>query len=90
MKRFDEMTLKSLWELRKEICLNSLYVADYFNSFEFDSEDICSFFDGYTEYLDEMAQELGGAWYQYDNANNLWDYFLLCDDYSWVRTSNIN
>jgi hypothetical protein len=89
MKTFGQLTQKELWALRKEVCLNSLYVADFNNSFGFNAEDVSNFFDGYVSYLDEMAQELGGEWYQYDSHFNLWDCYLFCDDYSWIRTEEV-
>lgn len=85
MKEFGKLTQKQLWALRKEICLNSLYVSDFRNSFGYNAEDVSNFFDGYVSYLDELAQELGGEWYQHDNHFNLWDYFYCSEDYSWVR-----
>ena len=62
----DEMTDKQLWELRQEIVLNSLYYSDYRNSFGFDTHSVCDFFDGYMEYLGELAEEVFGDGYTLD------------------------
>ena len=34
-KRFEDLTIDELWQLREEIVLYSLYIADYDNSFDF-------------------------------------------------------
>ena len=87
VKDFEELTKEELWELRNEITLNSLYVADYFNSFGYDSEDVSNFFDGYVEYLGEIAEDNGGEWYDHDDEDNLERWFNCYDDLSWVRFS---
>ena len=56
-KAFEELTSAELLQLRKEIILNSILVYDYTNSFGFNSWDICSFFDGYVSYLEELAED---------------------------------
>lgn len=48
------MTKQMLWNLRQEITLNSLYVADYRNSLAIDERAVCDFFDGYLEFLGEI------------------------------------
>ena len=88
-KAFKELTLEELSQLRKEIILNSILIYDYTNSFGFNSWDICSFFDGYVSYLNELAREDGyeGIDYltKYDTEENLYSWFLCYDDLSWVR-----
>ena len=42
-------TRESLWALRKEIVLNSLFIADYRNSLNIDPQMLCCFFDGFLE-----------------------------------------
>ena len=59
-KTFEKLTSAELSKLRKEIILNSLYVSDYENSFGFDANDICCFFDGYVSYLEELAKNYVG------------------------------
>ena len=92
-KRFEDLTSAELSKLRSEIVLNSLYVSDYNNSFGFDANDICSFFDGYVSYLEEIAEEDGFTEWgnifkmfeKYDTEDNLYCWFLCFDDLSWVK-----
>lgn len=65
--------------------MNSLFTRDYENTFGFAPKSMQDFFDGYVEYLDELAKEDGGSWDEYDNEGNLFDYYWNCDDYSWVE-----
>ena len=71
------MNKNTLSQLRNEIILNSLYVADYQNSFGYTAESVCNFFDGYMEYLEELATEQYGNGrsleeiFSFDNAENL-------------------
>lgn len=83
------MTKDILWRLRMEICLCSLYYADYRNSFGIDRHTVCDFFDGYTDFLEDLMREeisdYNGADYfdrlpQYDNAENLWDWYCCFDE----------
>ena len=88
-KAFEELTSAELLQLRKEIILNSILVYDYTNSFGFNSWDICSFFDRYVSYLNELAREDGyediDYLTKYDTEENLYSWFLCYDDLSWVR-----
>ena len=89
-KAFKELTLEELSQLRKEINLNSIFIYDYTNSFGFNPWDICSFFDGYVSFLNELAREDGfeGIDYyltKYDTEENLYSWFLCYDDLSWIR-----
>ena len=88
-KAFEELTSAELLQLRKEIILNSILVYDYTNSFGFNPWDICSFFDGYVSYLNELARADGyediDYLTKYDTEENLYSWFLCYDDLSWVR-----
>ena len=42
-------TKESLWALRREVMLNSLFIADYRNSRHIDPRVVCDFFDGFLE-----------------------------------------
>ena len=81
------MNKKTLWQLRNEIILNSLYVADYQTSFGYTAESVCNFFEGYMDYLVELATEQYGHGrsleeiFTFDNAENLdawYGCFELC------------
>jgi hypothetical protein len=95
MKRFEDLTSKELLDLRNEIILNSIFVADYENSFGFNSKDVSYFFDGYLSFISELAEEdgnkdleIGELCAKYDNEDNLWGWFNCYDDLSWVRNDN--
>ena len=83
------LTKNELWQLRKEIILDSMYYSDYENTKNIDSSIILDFFDGYTSYLYELMLTDGFAdkdFYNYlssyDNKNNLYDYYTYeCSDY---------
>lgn len=60
-----ELSDDELWELRQEICLNSLYYADYYNKFKLCTHKLCDLFDWYLEFL--------------CNTEN-WDNFKLNDN----------
>lgn len=85
---FDELTAQQLWELRCEIELGSCYIASYNNSFGFNSKDMCYFFEGYLQDLEEIAktrgkdpEDINGL----DNIDNLVGWYQSCEDYSWVK-----
>ena len=71
------LTKNKLWALRQEIVLNSLFMPDYQNSFGFTAQSVFAFFDGYMDYLDELATEQYGSGcslegiFSFDNAENL-------------------
>lgn len=65
------LTEKALIELRKDIVLNSIYVSDYKNRFKIEPEEVCSFFNGYIEYLEEIAEEDN-----FDFDNEGWSAFI--------------
>lgn len=100
-KNFEDLTQDELWKLRNEIVLNSLYYCDYINKFGFDVQHIYQFFEGYVDYLKELAEEDGYVnaeedgyvdWEdmsemlnKYDNKENLMDWFNRYDDLSWIK-----
>ena len=80
---------EKLWEMRKEIKLNSIYVNDYVNSFGVTTDDCCNFFDGFIEYIAELAMDKYGAipdneWYdrlfEFDTPDDLWDWYYCFDE----------
>ena len=84
VKDFEDLDEDELWEIRKQIVLNSLNTYDYCVEY-YDERDIAIFFDGYVEYLWELVEEIGGDWKQYDNKENLFHWFNCYDDLSWVK-----
>ena len=59
-KRNYEPTFEEIKQLRKEICLNSIYYDDYENSLMLDEWEVCDFFDGYLEELGYRVEEKVG------------------------------
>lgn len=79
-----------LWDLRKDIILNSIYIADYENSLDIDPDDVYNFFNGWLEYIDGLIEEdmcnrnidLNTLSYwdevkKYDNIDCLWNYYNI-------------
>lgn len=94
MKRFEDFNKEDLQQLRSQICLNSLYYADYRNSFGISEKSVCDFFDSYYSYIWEIAkeehpnmseQEIEKIIGKYDNIETLWDWFYCYDDFDWVE-----
>lgn len=80
------LTREELRDLRKEIVLNSLYTSDYKNTHHILPRDAQNFFDGYVEYLYELAEENGeepdihDLCIKYDNADNLENWYYCFDE----------
>ena len=81
-KDFEFWNKEKLWKLRKEICLGSLYINHYENSYGIPEKVCCDFFDGFIEdcWNIESEEENGLTEWKdilnkYDNAESLWDYF---------------
>lgn len=53
--------------LRKQICLGSIYIDDYRNSFGIDPNYLCDFFERYDCWLDENGKE--------DSSENLIEWY---------------
>lgn len=76
-----------LWKLRMEIPLGSLYVRDYENSFGFTAESVCNFFDGFLDFIEEIAREERGndvEWQdiidEYDTEDRLIEWwYCFCE-----------
>lgn len=86
LKEVEELvwTEETLWELRQQITLNSLYVASYENKMGVDASAACDFFEGYMDYLEDIvkAEERDPSLdniFAEDNSNNLWCWFLCHD-----------
>jgi len=78
------LTKNQLKQLRKEICLNSLFLKDYNNSFYIKEKTVCDFMDSYIEYLHELASDDNyngdDVIDRYDNIDNLYNYYCLFED----------
>ncbi len=91
-KKFEDFTEQDLQALRNEIVLNSIYVADYRNSFGIDEHSVCEFFDSFMSFINELSIEDGNKdlpWdefmEQYDTIDNLVEWFYCYEDFSWVQ-----
>ena len=77
------ITEKQLIELRSQIVLGSLFIADYKNDFGINENIVCDFFEGYLNFLDEVIYEeeenqdldFWAAVQKYDNNENLIEWF---------------
>ena len=77
------LTKRDLQRLRNQIILNSLFLDDYSNTFDITEKDCCYFFDGYVDYLVELADsekfnysDIGDVFNKYDNIDNLYNFYL--------------
>lgn len=76
-----------LWELRQQIVLNSIYTADYRNTFGIDENNVCDFFEGYVSFLTELEVEIYGKeldcssdfFDEFDNEENLKNWYRCFD-----------
>lgn len=59
MKHIKNLSIEKLLQLKGEIVLNSVFLADYRNTFDIDESEAYDFFSSYVEYLDELAKENG-------------------------------
>lgn len=82
MTQIKDLSKEQLWKLRQEIVLNSLFTKDYLNSFGINAKECQAFFDGYVDYLNELAEADGGVTHvdtftKYDNVTNLYDWWAM-------------
>lgn len=92
--KFDQFGIRKLWNLRKEVAVGSVYTDDYKNSYSIAAESMASFFDGYVDFMFELANEehprmnkITFDWVMahYDNMKTLWQWYCCSDDLSWVK-----
>lgn len=87
---FENLTKSQLWALRNQIVVNSVCLSDFENSFGYNRVHISNFFDGYYDYLWELANETFDSpthkdAMSFDNEDNLWSWFNCSDDLSWIK-----
>ena len=101
LKRLENFNRKDLAKFRSEIVLNSIFFNDYNNSFGIDIHDAAAFFDGYYDFMWELAYEdaeeqgKGTSHHthnyvveNYDNTDNLESWWNCYGDFDWVRYYN--
>lgn len=78
-----------LWNIRKDIVLNSLYYSDYENRYGYNVYMICNFFDGFLEYVENlMFEDIPGFkdekffdyLAEYDTKENIWEWYCMIED----------
>lgn len=74
-KHIQDLSPRQLWNLRKQITVNSLYYEDYENSYDIGRVEVAMFFDSWLEYLEEKMQEDIVGY----NDSMFWDYFKEYD-----------
>ena len=97
-KRLEDFKREDLAKLRSEIVLNSIFYTDYNNSFGINIHDAAAFFDGYYDFIWEMAYEKAEeegegtshltheyVMENFDNTDTLEEWYYCHDDFSWVR-----
>ena len=52
-----DLTPMDVLDLRSQIVLGSIYLREYENDLGVDPKEVFNFFDGYIEYLEEIAEE---------------------------------
>ena len=82
---------RNLKKLRGECCVNSLYISDYVNSFGLNKNVVFDFFEGYVDYLYELAEDkydgkssevdVADILKEYDTIDNLEQWYLCHDDF---------
>lgn len=60
------------WKLRTQVSVGSCFLGSYENSYGIDPNSVCSFFEGYENFIDDKMKEEHGDDYCYE---------LLFDDY---------
>lgn len=70
-----DLTKEELLQLRKDIVLNSIYLEDYENSLGLDPREVHDFFQGFSEFTEELADMQGGDPEDYDTEEALLTYY---------------
>jgi len=56
-KTIGDLGPRQLWKLRNDIIINSVYLHHYENRYGVDPQEVCDFFKGWLEYLEEEMRE---------------------------------
>ena len=90
-KRFEDLTSAELWAIRSKVVVNSVYLADYENQYGISEVSLCNFFDGYYDYMWELAIEKYGrnvaeeiVRNEFDTEDNLYVWFCCYDNFDWI------
>ena len=90
-KRFENLTSAELWALRLKVVVNSVYLADYENQYGISEVSLCNFFDGYYDFIWELAEEdhctnIDHKFVidNYDTEENLYNWYNCHEDFDWI------
>jgi hypothetical protein len=90
-KNFEDLTSAELWAIRSKVVVNSVYLADYENQYGISEVSLCNFFDGYYDYMWELAIEKYGrnvaeeiVRNEFDTEDNLYSWFNCYEDFDWI------
>ena len=91
IKKFEDFTSAELWALRLKVVVNSHYLADYENDYGISTVSLANFFEGYYDYINELAEEKYNecdhnlVMREFDNEDNLFSWFNCHEDFEWVK-----
>ncbi len=51
--KISDLAFDELVELRKQVCVGSMYIGDYTNCYGIPPSELCTFCDGYLEFIEE-------------------------------------
>lgn len=92
IKRFEEFNSKELWALRQKVVVNSVYLADYENQYGINVVSLSNFFDGYYDYMWELATEKYGknvedkvVHSEFDTEENLYSWYNCYDEFDGIE-----
>ena len=90
-KRFENLTSAELWDIRLKVVVNSVYINDFENQYGINEVSLCNFFEGYYDFICELAEEKIGkniahslVLPHFDNEENLYRWFNCYDDFDWI------
>lgn len=90
-KRFENLTSAELWAIRNKVVVNSVFLADYENQYGISEVSLCNFFDGYYNFIWELAEEEHGknlnhnfVFDEYDTEENLYNWYNCYEEFDWV------
>ena len=91
-KRLENFTSAELWALRKKVVVNSVYLADFANNYGISEVSLSNFFEGYYDYMRELAELQYGKGVEdylvykvFDVEDTLYGWFNCFDDFDWVE-----
>lgn len=86
---FDKLGKIQLRRLREDVRLGSVFVSDYENRYGLDPDMVCTFFDGFCDYIQELMEEDGfiftthndfyDTFDKYDTIENLYDWYCCIE-----------